>query len=196
MKAAIYARVSTAGQNPENQIAELQLVAERMNWDICEIYLDRGVSGAKDRESRTAFNNLYKAAMRKEFDLVMAWSVDRLGRSLQQLISFLSDIQSKNVELYLHQQGLDTTTPTGKAMFQLCGVFAEFERAIIRERVIAGLERARREGKILGRPKTNVSVEQKIIEQRKTGKGIKRIAKELGIGVSVVQRVISKITNK
>lgn len=191
-KAAIYARVSTSGQSPENQIDELEAVAERMNWHVSAVYIDHGISGAKGRESREAFDNLCKAAIRKEFDLIMAWSVDRLGRSLQKLIDFLEDIHAKGIDLYLHQQGIDTTTPAGKAMFQLCGVFAEFEKAMVRERVLAGLARAKENGKILGRPKTPQAVEQSVIELRKAGMGIKKIARELGIGVSVVQRIVHK----
>ena len=153
----IYARVSTAGQSPENQIAELKSVAARMNWQIIEIYVDHGISDAKGRETREAFDNLCKAAVRKEFDIIMAWSVDRLSRSLQQLVAFLADIiHAKGIDLYLHQQGIDTTTPAGKAMFQLCGVFAEFERAMIRDRVLAGLERAKSNGKIL--PPQNIQI--------------------------------------
>lgn len=193
LKVAIYARVSTSSQSPENQILELSIVANRMGWEIVETYIDHGVSGAKGRESRTAFDQLCKAAIRKEFDLIMSWSVDRLGRSLQQLVVFLADIHAKGVDLYLHQQGIDTTTPAGKAMFQLCGVFAEFERAMIRERVRTGLARAKEDGKILGRPKTSKQTEQAIRDMRETGMGIKKIARELGIGVSVVQRVVYKM---
>ena len=129
--------------------------------------------------------------MRREFDLIMAWSVDRLGRSLQHLVAFLGDIHAKGVDLYLHQQGLDTTTPAGKAMFQMCGVFAEFERAMIQERVKAGLSRARAQGKTLGRPKVSAKVEREVRDLRATGKGIKAVARELGIGVSTVQRIIA-----
>ena len=125
----------------------------------------------------------------------MAWSVDRLGRSLQQLVGLLSEMQAKGVDLYLHQQGIDTTTPAGKAMFQMCGVFAEFERAIITERVKAGLDRARAQGKKLGRPRKSKKVEDKILSERKKGKGIKTIAKEVGVGVSTVQRIISESTS-
>jgi len=121
---------------------------------------------------------------------LMAWSVDRLARSLQQLVALLSDLQAKGVDLYLHQQGIDTTTPAGTAMFQLCGVFAQFERAMIQDRVKAGLERARAQGKRLGRPHIPDRVEQAIRAARQQGKGIKKIAIELGVGVSTVQRVV------
>ena len=108
----------------------------------------------------------------------------------QQLVGLLSDLHAKRVDLYLHQQGIDTTTAAGKAMFQMCGVFAEFERAMIRERVKAGLERARAQGKTLGRPRTPQSVEKQIRAARRQGKGIKKIANELGVGVSTVQRFV------
>jgi DNA invertase Pin-like site-specific DNA recombinase len=139
---------------------------------------------------------LYRAIVRREIDLVMAWSVDRLGRSLQQLVALLSDLHAKDVDLYLHQQGNHTTTPAGKAMFQMCGVFAEFERATIQERVRAGLERARAraQGKTLGRPRTPEVVERKIRAARRQGKGIKKIAREMGVGVSTVQRVVHEPT--
>lgn len=165
-----------------------------MGWQVAKEYVDHGISGAKDRDRRPAYDRLCAAIVRREIDLVMAWSVDRLGRSLQQLVGLLSDLQVKGVDLYLHQQGIDTTTPAGKAMFQMCGVFAEFERALIRERVKAGLERARAQGKTLGRPRASESVEKKIQAARRQGKGIKKIANELGIGVSTVQRVVHRRT--
>jgi DNA invertase Pin-like site-specific DNA recombinase len=107
----------------------------------------------KGKDQRPAFDALCRDATKREFDMVMAWSVDRLGRSLQDLVGFLSELHALKIDLFLHQQGLDTTTPSGKAMFQMLGVFAEFERAMIKERVRAGLARARSEGKTLGRPK-------------------------------------------
>lgn len=191
---ALYARVSTGEQTTDNQLAELRRVASRMNWVIVGEYCDQGISGNKGREQRPAYDQMYTAMMQREFDVVMAWSVDRLGRSLQHLVALLVDMNAKGVDLYLHQQGLDTTTPTGKAMFQMCGVFAEFEQAMIQERVKAGLERARSQGKTLGRPRTPTAVEQKIREARQQGKGIKKIAAELGVGVSVVQRVVHSET--
>lgn len=187
---AIYARVSTGEQTPDNQLKELRAVAARMNWHIEQEYVDHGISGSKDRDQRPAYDQMCRAIVRRDVDLIMAWSVDRLGRSLRQLIGFLSDLQATNVDLYLHQQGIDTTTPAGKAMFQMCGVFAEFEQAMIQERVKAGLARAKAQGKTLGRPRVSASVEQAIRNARLQGKGIKKIAKELKIGVSTVQRVV------
>jgi DNA invertase Pin-like site-specific DNA recombinase len=162
-----------------------------MGWQIVGEYVDHGVSGSKGRDRRPQFDALCKGAVRREFDIVMAWSVDRLGRSLQHLISFLGEVQAKGVDLYLHQQGIDTTTPAGKAMFQMCGVFAEFERAMIQERVKAGLARAVARGKKLGRPPVSAKIEDEIRAARKEGKGIRKIATEIGVGVSVVQRVVA-----
>src|SRR5215469_9785736 len=144
-QAALYVRVSTNGQTTENQERELRTVAKKAGWSVVQLYRDAGISGAKGRENRPAFDALCKDAARRKFDMVAAWSVDRLSRSLHDLTIFLSDLHGLKVDLYLHQQGLDTSTPTGKAMFQMIGVFAELERSIIRERVIAGLSRARAE---------------------------------------------------
>ena len=133
---------------------------------------------------------MLKAAARKEFDVLAAWSVDRLGRSLRHLVSFLDEIHSKRIDLYLHQQGIDTTTPAGKALFQMCGVFAEFERAMIQERVKAGLARARAQGKVLGRPRVSARVEATVRALRAKGRGIHAIAREAGVGVGTVQRIV------
>jgi DNA invertase Pin-like site-specific DNA recombinase len=139
-----------------------------------------------------AFDRLCKDATRRKFNVVMAWSVDRLGRSLQDLVGFLSELHAISVDLYLHQQGIDTTTPAGKAMFQMMGVFAEFERAMIQERVKAGLNRAKAQGKTLGRPKVTEKVERAVLTARAEGTGKCKIARQLGIGVSTVNRILSE----
>jgi DNA invertase Pin-like site-specific DNA recombinase len=194
-RVAIYLRVSTDGQTTENQRLELEQVARNSGWEVVEIYEDAGVSGAKGRDKRPAFDALCKDATRRRFDIVAAWSVDRLGRSLQHLVEFLGEIHGAGVDLYLHQQGLNTATPSGRAMFQMMGVFAEFERAMIRERVNAGLSRARSQGKVLGRPKVSVTKERAIVEALKAGNcGQRKIAKEFGVGVSVVQRLSRQIS--
>jgi DNA invertase Pin-like site-specific DNA recombinase len=191
-RAAIYARVSTRNghQDPETQLLALRQVAERAGWQVVEEYVDHGISGAKGRDQRPAFDRLMKAATRRKFDVIMAWSVDRLGRSLQDLVAFLGDVHMQGIDLYLHQQGVDTTTPGGKALFQMMGVFAEFERAMIRERVCAGLDKARAKGKRLGRPQVAPAVEEAIRAARAAGKGQLAIARELGVGVSTVRRVL------
>jgi DNA invertase Pin-like site-specific DNA recombinase len=188
-RVALYVRVSTDGQTVVNQRRELEAVAERHGWDVVKVYSDHGVSGSKGRDQRPAFDSLCKGIARRDFDLVAAWSVDRLGRSLQHLIEFLGEMKAKGVDLYLHQQGLDTSTPAGRAMYQMLGVFAEFERAMIVGRVNAGLARARAQGKTLGRPKVDASVEKAVRALRVKGKGIRKVAAELGIGVSTVQRI-------
>src|SRR5262245_38179521 len=161
-RAVIYLRVSTLDQTTANQERELRGLAGRMGCEIMKVYRDHGISGAKGRDQRPAFDKLCHDAARREFDMVMAWSVDRLGRSLQDLVGFLSELHALKIDLFLRQQGLDTTTPAGKAMFQMMGVFAEFERAMIAERVRAGLARARGEGKRLGRPPIAAALEKRI----------------------------------
>ena len=189
-RVALYARVSTDGQSVRNQLDELRAAAQRHGWHVVDEYTDKGISGAKGRDQRPAFDAMLTAATRREFDLIMAWSVDRLGRSLQHLVGFLDEVHAKGIDLYLHQQGIDTTTPAGKAMFQMCGVFAEFERSMIRERVHAGLRRARKQGKTLGRPRVSSAVEEKIKAARSAGMGKRRIATKLGVGVGTVLRVL------
>src|SRR5262249_25578303 len=129
----------TQDQTTANQERELRAVAERMGCEVVHVYRDHGVSGAKGRDKRPQFDAMLKAATKREFDLVMAWSVDRLGRSLQDLVAFLGELHGTGRDLYLHMQALDTTTPGGRAMFQMMGVFAEFERSMIQERVRVGL---------------------------------------------------------
>lgn len=190
-RAGIYARVSTRnGQTPENQLRELREVAENAGWEVVGEFVDHGISGSRGREKRPALDDLWKKVSRREIDIVMAWSVDRLGRSLQHLLHFLGDLQACGADLYLHKQGVDTTTPGGKALFQMMGVFAEFEREMIRERVNAGLARAKAEGKRLGRPPVSSDVERAIREARAQGKGMLRIARDVGVGSGTVQRVL------
>ena len=185
-RAAVYLRVSATEQTTENQERELREVAGRMNCAITKVYCDHGISGAKGRDKRPAFDRLCRDAARREFDIVMAWSVDRLGRSLRDLIEFLSELHALGIDLYLHQQGLDTTTPSGRAMFQMMGVFAEFERAMIAERVRAGLARARANGTRLGRPRLSTETVQAI---RGADGSVRQIAAQFGVGVGTVARL-------
>src|ERR1700731_129667 len=192
-RVAIYLRVSTDSQTTDNQRRELQAVAKRSGWRVVKIYEDARISGAKGRDKRSGLDALLKAVNAKEFDMVAAWSVDRLGRSLTDLLGILQGLHDKGVDLFLHQQGLDTSTTAGKAMFQMLGVFAEFERGIIRERVNAGLARARAKGTKLGRRRVKPSVEARILELRANGDGILKIGRKLGVGTSVVQRVFKQV---
>jgi len=186
---ALYLRVSTLDQHITNQRAELQAAAERAGWTVVDEYVDHGVSGSKGRDKRPAFDRLLKDAARHKFDVIAAVAVDRLGRSLQDLVAFLAEIHALGVDLYLHRQGLDTGTPSGRALFGMLGVFAEFERALIQERVRSGMARARAAGKRLGRPRVSKAVEGRIRALRASGKGILATARAAGCGASTVQRV-------
>lgn len=189
-RVALYARVSTGGQTVENQLRELELVGSRIGWEIVGRYVDQGISGAKGRAERPELDRMMKAVIRREFDLVAAWSVDRLGRSLQELVSILNELRERKVDLYLHQQGLDTSTSSGRAMYQMLGVFAEFERAIIVERIHAGLARARAQGKRLSRPLTPGAAVERIRELRAGGMSLRRIAEEVGVSKSTVENYV------
>ena len=197
---ALYARVSTDGQTVENQLEELREVAKRHGWEIVHVFADRGISGTKGRDERPAFNKLLESVARKEVDMVAAWSVDRLGRSLQHLIPFLADLQAKGIGLFLLRQGLDTTTPSGRAMFQMLGVFAEFEAAMIRERVRAGVTRAKRKGtksgRPIGRPKLLPKDEVTVRAALAAGTGILRVARSLGLGTGTVSRIAAEMKNE
>ena len=192
-RVAIYIRVSTSKQDTDNQRRELEAVAKRSGWQVVKVFEDAGISGAKGRDQRPGLDAMMKAVNAREFDIVASWSVDRLGRSLTDLLGILQGLHEKGVGLFLHQQGLDTTTTAGKAMFQMLGVFAEFERGIIRERVNAGLARAKANGVKLGRRRTKPSVEAQIVALRAKGDGIHKIRRKLGIGTSVVQRVFKQV---
>jgi DNA invertase Pin-like site-specific DNA recombinase len=188
-RGVLYLRVSTVEQTTANQERELREIASRMGCEITHVYKDHGISGAKGREERPAFDRLCRDATKRQFDIVMAWSVDRLGRSLQDLVGFLSELHALGIDLFLHQQGLDTTTPAGKAMFQMMGVFAEFERAMIQERVRAGLRRAKAEGKQLGRPPISDELAERIRAARKGGLSVRKTAAKYGVAPGTVQNL-------
>ena len=186
-RVAFYLRVSTTGQTVDNQRLALQKVASAAYWEVVGAYIDDGISGAEGRDKRPAFDRMLKDATRRRFEMIAAWSVDRLGRSLQDLVGFLGEIRAAGVDLFLEQQGLDTSTPAGRAMFGMAGVFAEFERSMIVERVNAGLARARAQGKTLGRPRS--ADDDAIRAALAVGNGILKTAQLCGVGTSAVQRV-------
>lgn len=188
-RVAIYVRVSTTDQSTDNQRRELQEVAERAGWEVVGVFADEGISGAKGRTKRPAFDQVLRLVTQRKVDVVAAWSVDRLGRSLQHLVETLGDLQAAGADLYLHKQALDTSTPAGRAMFGMLGVFAEFEREIIRERVRAGMAGARARGKTLGRPRVPEETLARIRELRAQGVGMRKVAREVGCGVSLIQRM-------
>ncbi len=180
MKAVIYARVSTTDQTTANQTLELERVAKRNDWTVEAVYEEQ-ISGAKTL--RPALQRLLQGVVRREFDVVMVWDVSRLGRSLRHLVELLEEFHTKGVNLYFHQQGIDTTTPSGKMMYQMCGVFAEFERSMIQERVKAGLARAKAQGKKLGRPTVPPITIRKIQNLRASGLSLRAISKRTGVSV-------------
>jgi DNA invertase Pin-like site-specific DNA recombinase len=205
-RVGIYLRVSTDGQTTQNQRRELEAVAARSGWEVVDFYEDAGISGSNGREKRPGLDRLLKDATARRINMIAAWSVDRLGRSLQHLVGFLNDLQALNCHLYLHQQAIDTTTPSGRAMFQMCGVFAEFERSMIVERVNAGLARAKANGVKLGRGNrkdrkrsadekrwgmSRPELQTRILRLRKQDMGLVKIGRTLGVGTSVVQRVLA-----
>ena len=194
-KAVIYSRVSTTnGQTVDNQLKVLREVAEKKGLEIVKEISDEGISGAKGRDEREGFNELIKGSVQKEWDIILVWDVSRLGRSLKHLVSFLEDIQSARCDLYIHNSGIDTSTSSGKMMFGMLSVFSEFERSLIRERVIAGQQRAKAEGKHIGR-KTNVNEGTVNADQhlRANNVPIKQIAKDLHIGVGTVYKIMNKV---
>jgi DNA invertase Pin-like site-specific DNA recombinase len=188
-RAALYLRVSTDKQTVENQRAALTAIAERRGWKIIATYTDAGISGAKGRKDRPGLDQMLRAAQRRLFDVVMAWAIDRLGRSLIDLLGTIQELEACGVDLFLEQQSIDTTTPSGKLMFQIVGAFAEFERSMIRQRIHAGLRRAVAEGKILGRPLNDPDAIAKARRALRKGMGINRTAKLVGLSNGTVQRL-------
>ena len=190
-KVVIYARVSTLDQTVDNQLIELRDHCSKMGWEIVKEYADEGLSGTLSRDKRPALNALIKDAYRKRFDSVVCWDISRIGRSMKELVLFLSDMKDKGVGICSVRQGFDTSTTMGEMMFQFVGILSSWEREMIRERTIAGLERAKSEGKTLGRRKvTNDTMTAKIIELRNDKKSIRAIASEVGVSVGTVSKTL------
>ena len=183
---ALYTRVSQDSQTTENQRRELMAVAERLGWEVVAEFTDHGISGSKGREKRPGYDALMKAVARREIDMVASWAVDRLGRSLQNLVTFLTEINAKGVDLYLHQQALDTSTPSGRAMFGMLSVFADFERELIISRIRAGLARSTKRS---GRPPLDIEKVERIKRSLAQGTSINATAKKLKVGVGTVHRL-------
>lgn len=190
-RVAIYARVSTADQNPDNQIEELQRVAEGRGWSIVETYIDHGISGAKGRDKRPAFDKMLKDASRGRINLVAAWSLDRIGRSLPHVVETLETLKACECELYLHQQQIDGTTPAGQALLGMSAVFAEFERAMLIERILAGQARARAAGTYIGGVPIpgakDAAVRAALSNPERPG--YRKIAKACGVSLGTVARI-------
>lgn len=188
-RVGIYARVSTDSQTVENQLQALHDIAARSGWTIVEVFTDEGISGAKGRDQRPGLDAMMKAVARREINLVAAWSVDRLGRSLSDLVGFLSDLQAQGCDLFLHQQAIDTSTPSGRMLFGMLGVFAEFERSMIVARVKSGVDRARAKGVRFGRPPMPVYRLERVKKALRDGQSIRATAKATGVSTASVQRI-------
>jgi DNA invertase Pin-like site-specific DNA recombinase len=190
-RAALYVRISTAdrGQTIENQLQPLQEAARRLGWSIVTVFKDEGISGAKGRQQRPGLDALLKGVAHREFDIVAAWSVCRLGRSLPDLVALLGELRAREIDLYLHQQALDTSTPSGRMLFGMLSVFSEFERAMIRDRVLAGLHRARSSGKRLGRPPMTPAKIERVRRALDEGRGVRETARLLNISAAKVTEI-------
>ena len=193
---ALYARVSTDSQTVENQLQELHRVAERMGWTVVAEISDEGISGAKGRDQRPGFDRLLRGVARREFDLIAAWSVDRLGRSLRDLVLFLEDLRERKVDLFLHQQGLDTSTAAGRAMFGMLSVFADFERSLITARVKSGLQRVRSSGVRLGRPPTDPAKIEKAKVLLAAGISLRQTAKLARISPAMAAKIKTQMMER
>src|SRR5215813_8101517 len=188
-RAALYVRVSTDRQTVENQIARLTEIAVGRGWQIVQTFSDAGISGAKGRKERPGFDQMLKQAQQGRFNVVMVWAIDRIGRSLIDLLGTIQHLEACGVDLYLDQQNIDTTTPMGKLIFQVTGAFAEFERSMIKQRIHAGLQRARKAGKVLGRARIDGDIENAIRQSLAKGRGIRETARDMGVGNGTVQRI-------
>ncbi|MGE0709332.1 MAG: recombinase family protein [Planctomycetota bacterium] len=190
-RVAIYARVSTADQDPESQLRELRAYVERRGWTAAEEYVDHGVSGAKER--RPALDRLLRAARQRKVDAILVWALDRFGRSLRHLVTVIDELGALGVGFVAFTQGIDTTTsnPAGRLTLQVLGAVAEFERAMIRERVRAGIAKARAMGTALGRPRKEVSPGQ-VRRLREQGLSLREIGQHLGVSKNLVARVLAE----
>ena len=188
---ALYARVSTRGQELENQLAELTAACARNDWQVVRVFTDYGISGVKSRGARKGLDDLLEAVVRREIDQVCVWSIDRLGRSLRDLINVLEELREKSCDLYVHKQAIDTNTPSGKMLFQLLGIFSEFEREIMRERIIAGQQRARAHGKRIGRRSViDESLQARAARLRSDGLSLRDIGGRLNVSPATVLKAL------
>ena len=191
-KAAVYARVSTASQTPDNQLLELRATAARMGFSVVAEFVDNGISGAKGRADRPALDQKLTAAAEQQFDLILCWDISRLGRSLQDLVQILNDLQSMKIDLLFRQQGLDTSTSSGRMMFSIFGALAEYERALIRERVIAGKQRAKSQGVKMGcRSKVTDALRLTVRSARARGEATRLIAAQCQVGIGTVYAALA-----
>ncbi len=191
-KVAIYCRVSTLDQTVDNQLIELRDHCSKMGWEITKEYSDEGLSGTLSRDKRPALNSLIKDAYRKRFDAVVCWDISRIGRSMKELVLFLSDMKDRDIGIVSVRQGFDTSTTMGEMMFQFVGILSSWEREMIRERTLAGLERAKSEGKTLGRKKViNDEITSQIVELRNAKKSVRAITSVVRVSRGTVSIILN-----
>jgi DNA invertase Pin-like site-specific DNA recombinase len=194
-RVALYVRVSTDDQATENQKLVLGQVAAARGWTIVETYEDAGLSGALGRDKRPGLDRMLKDATAGRFDMVAAWAIDRLGRSLLDLLTNVQELAALNVDLYLHVQQIDSSTPAGKLMLQVFGALAEFERSLLKERIHAGIARARakgtKSGKAIGRPAVPNVIRSRVLEDRAAGLSLRAIAAKHGLSHGAVGKIVS-----
>ena len=185
---AIYARVSTKDQNPESQLLDLRKYVKLRSWEVYQEYVDRGVSGAK--ENRPALDKLMKDARKRKFDILLVWKFDRFARSTKHLVTALEELEGLGIDFCSYEDSIDTSTNHGKLVFTIMGAIAEFERSLIRERVLAGVRRAKENGIRLGRPPLELDIER-MKDLASQGSSVRAIAKEMGISKSLVHKVLN-----
>jgi len=189
-RVALYVRVSThKDQTVENQLLALRDWAAAQGHIVVAEFTDEGISGAKGRDKRPGVDALMKAATRREVDMIAVTALDRLGRNLNHLVQFVAELEALRVGLFVRNLALDTSTPAGRLMFNVIGSLAEFERELMRERTMLGLDRARRQGKRLGRPKVEAATERRIAALLEAKTPINRIARLTRVSMSVIYRV-------
>ena len=192
-RVAIYARVSTDKQQTSNQVLVLKEIAERSGYNIIQIYEDKGISGSKGREDRPSLNQMMKDATHRKFDMVMCWSIDRLGRSISHLIEIMNELNGLKIDMFFSQQSIDTTQSSGRMLFSIMGAIGEFEKSLIKERVLAGLDRARKNGTKLGRPSNMTDgLKSAILILKDKGLGVRETCRKLGIGCATYYKVVAE----
>lgn len=190
-KVVIYVRVSTKSQNYQNQLTVLNELVEKRDWELVDVYIDNGISGSKGRDKRVEFDRMCNDMIKGKFDRILVWDISRLGRSLKDLVQFLNEVNSVNCDLLIYQQSLDTKNISGRMLFNMIGVFSEFEREMISERVKLGLERVKEKGVKLGRKKKNFGeIKSKIMKLKNDGFNITNISKELKINRNLIYKLI------
>jgi len=190
-KVVIYTRVSTDKQTVENQVKELTEYCKRCNFEIVKIYRDEGISGTKGRDERSGLDEMMKDAVHHKFDMLLCYSICRLSRSLKELITIMTTLNELKIDMFFSVQSIDTTTSAGKMIFNIFGSLAEFERELLRDRIKSGINRAREQGKTLGRKSIiNESLIKAVKMLREKNVGIKDISKELKIVVGTIYKIL------